>query len=329
MDKIDEGPACNKGHSFRAIAEARARKCRAEYLRLTNYDGYGHILSDEDGRRGANFLPSLRADILTAVTKRKKTGKGVDFGRTSQNMLSSQAMCFNLFVPLNRDRRLAAELLGRFIDGLRSVDEIEYEHTPHNSIFGDQSGKVGVDCDVLVHYTGRDRAKGLAVIETKYTETGFSICGFRKSNQEDPCPSITVVNDDYSNCRYKYKKKYAYWEVAEDSGLYHRQQLHVRPCPFGGSLWQLWTNLSLAYALAKQRRYSDFRYVVICPEGNTRLSRGTKVFSDFRLLLRRPDFFEVIYLEDIGEALRDRSVVHKSDPWADEFIERYCWRIRE
>lgn len=327
MGKINEGRVYTKGDSFRAVAEARARTYRAEKLHLTGYDYYGHRLTNEDGNRGENFLPSLRDDILRAVEERKANKKGVDFHRTSRNMLSSQAMCFNLFVPLNRDRRLAKELLNRFIAEIDSAEEIEYEYTPDNCIFGDQSGKGGVDCDVLVHYTTRNVAKGLVVIETKYAETEFSTCGFRKSGHKDPCPVATVVNDDYSNCRYTYKKNYAYWKVAEESGLYRKEKLHSHPCPFGGSLWQLWTNLSLAYALAKQKRCLEFRYVVICPKGNIKLSQGNKVFGDFESLLHRPEVFKVIYLEDLGEALKDNSVVQKCDPWVNEFVERYCWRV--
>lgn len=327
MDRIDDGAAYTKGNSFRAIAEARARKYRAYNLHCTNYDGYGHILTDEDGNRGLNFLPFLRHDILRAVRERSKDKKGVDFTRTSKNMLSSQAMCFNLFVPLNGDRRLAKELLHHFLDGISSVDGIEYEHTPKNSIFGDQSGRGGVDCDVLVHYTARDGAKGLVVIETKYVEYEFSLCGFRKSGQKDPCPATTTVTDDYSNCRYHYKKNYDYWRIAEESGLYRMEEIRSRPCPFGGPLWQLWTNLSLAYALARDKRYSAFKYAVICPKGNTKLSQGNKVFSDFASLLRTPEVFKVIYLEDIAMILTHESTLQQCEPWASEFIERYCWQV--
>ena len=330
VEKIDEGKAYTKGNSFRAIAEALARKYRAEKLRLKDYDAYGHRLTTEDGNRGENFLPSLRGDILRAVKERQAIRKGIDFARTSKNMLSSQAMCFNLFVPLNRDKQLAARLFHFLIGGIRSIDDdIAYEYTPCKCIFGDQSGKGGVDCDVLVRYVGKNGGKGLVVIETKYVETKFSTCGFRKYGQKDPCPVNTVVKDDYSNCRYHYKKNYSYWRVAGESSLYQMERLHSQPCPFGGSLWQLWTNLSLAYALAKENQYSEFKYVVICPRSNTILSQDNEVFDGFKSILRRPEVFKVIYLEDIGEALRDESVVQKRDPWIDEFISRYCWHGQE
>ena len=331
MHRIDEGPAYTKGKSFRAIAEARARKYRAHNLELGGYDRYGHVLTRDDADRGWNFLPSLKDEILGEVRERADKGKGVDFNRTSRNMLSSQAMCFNLFVPFKRDRLLASELLRHFVPGLDSVDDVRLEYTPDDLIFGDQSGIGGVDCDVLVRYTTEKGAKGLVVIETKYAETGFSGCGFRKPRQKDPCPISTVVDDDHSNCRYCYKKKYSYWKVGEKSGLYQRDKLHSGPCPFGGSLWQLWTNLSLAYALATQRQsgYSEFSYAVMCPQGNTKLTGSTEVFREFESLLHRPEVFKVIYLEHLGQVLKDNIPAPRCEPWVHEFVERYCWQLSE
>jgi len=120
MDEIDEGKVYTRGKSFRAIAEARARKYRAEKLCLKDYDLYGHVLTVKDGEKGKNFLLPLQEDILRAVKERQAIGKGVDFARTSKNLLSSQAMCFNLFVPLNRDKQLAAKLFNFLIGGIDS-----------------------------------------------------------------------------------------------------------------------------------------------------------------------------------------------------------------
>jgi hypothetical protein len=327
MDKIDEGKIFTKGKTFRAVAEARARKYRTQQLCLRNYDEYGHRITDEDGNSGKNFLPSLQEHILRAVEARADDGKGVDLKRTTKNLLSSQAMCFNLFVPLNKDQRLTAKLFNTLIGDIGSINDIDYEFTPLEHIFGDQSGKGGVDCDALVRYTDHRGQKGLIVIETKFVETEFSKCGFRKSGQKDKCPANTVVNDDYSNCRYHYKKHYHYWKVAGESELYRMDLLHSKPCPFGGSLWQLWTNLTLAYALAKEDHYSRFYYVVICPRSNTKLSADGQVFDDFKSLLRQPDIFRVLYLDDIGNALKKASDLQKPAPWVNEFVERYCWNI--
>ncbi|MBK7711925.1 MAG: hypothetical protein IPJ37_13900 [Bacteroidales bacterium] len=191
------------GKSFRAKAEANARNYRLTELHLTDYDKYGHILSTSDGNSGMNFLPSLRNHIYEEVLERNKKGKGVDINRTTKNMLSSQAMCFNLFAPLNQDKKAAAAFFTQLLGNVEEIiGDIEYEFTPSKTIFNDQSGKGGVDCDALLKYRDEKGLNKLLVIETKFVETEFSNCGFRQGEPENQCPKDTTVASDYSNCRY-------------------------------------------------------------------------------------------------------------------------------
>lgn len=321
---MNEGILYTKGNSFRAQAEAKARKHRAEILQLAEYDRYGHILTDQDAARGLNFLPSLRADILEAVRVRQLQGKGVDLNRTTKNMLSSQAMCFNLFVPLNRDKQLTSRLLSLFFNEPVVIDrDIAIECTPSNAIFGDQSGKGGVDCDALIRYVNSRNESGVIVCETKYVEREFSICGFRKSGQKNPCPVSTLVSDDFTMCRYKSIKSYKYWDLASESGLFKMDLLKSKPCPFGGSLWQLWVNMTLAYGIAKEEGADDFRYVVISPTANAALSANGEVFSLFSALLSDKNRFVVISIEDIVQKITGLSVADERISWAREFAQRY------
>jgi hypothetical protein len=323
--KIRHEEIYTKGKSFRAFAEAKARQYRANELKLSNYDIYGHILTDVDSKNGMNFLPSLRKEIYGEVLNRDEKGKGVDIDRTTKNMLSSQAMCFNLFVPLNRHKRLATSFFQRLIgDVLEITKDIEYEFTPSNSIFRDQSGRGGVDCDALLTYINKDGKHSLLVIETKFVEREFSICGFRKSNQKDPCPLETNVLSDFSNCRYHFKKGYNYWKVSDESNVFNMKVIQRNACPFGGYLWQLWTNLSLAYALAHEKGYDDFSYAVICPDENDKLLDNGKTFKEFRKLLNDPDRFKVIYLSDIMKAFESIEPDFPGNGWIKEFTNRYC-----
>lgn len=325
MEMIEEG-IYTTGNSFRAEAEAKARRYRFNVLHLSNYGEYGHILSDIDGEKGMNFLPSLREKIFSEVIKRDQRGKGVDIERTTKNMLSSQAMCFNLFAPLNLHKNFASAffrlLLGDFAEFTQDID---YEYTPSKSIFNDQSGKGGVDCDALLKYKNIHGKNSLLVIETKFVEKEFSSCGFRKKTQKDPCPRSTVVNPDFSNCRYHYKKYYNYWKVAKESDLFNMEYIQSIPCPFGSSLWQLWTNMSLAYAIAKEQAFDDFSYAVICPDKNDKLSNHEKKFNEFRKLLKNPSRFKVIYLSDIRKTFEKIEQDFPYVQWSKEFINRYCF----
>ncbi len=325
MVKFEEGIYAT-GNSFRAVAEAKARSYRLNVLHLSNYGDYGHILSDKDGEQGMNFLPSLRDEIFNSVVKRNQIGKGVDLERTTKNMLSSQAMCFNLFVPLSLDKKFATAFFRQLLGDCKEVtQDIDYEYTPSKSIFNDQSGKGGVDCDALLQYTNIHGKNSLVVIETKFVEKDFSFCGFRKKDHTDPCPLSTVVSPDFSNCRYHYKKYYNYWNVAKESNLFNMDIIQNSPCPFGGSLWQLWTNMSLAYAISKEKGFDEFNYAVICPDKNDKLSNHGEIFNEFRRLLRNPQKFKVIYLNDIRNAFE--RIEHDSPKmeWCKEFINRYCF----
>ncbi len=312
------------GKSFRAIAEFNARKYRILNLKLSKYDKYGHIFTDEDAEFGLNYLLSLRKEIKSAIEFRYAKGKGIDIQRTSKNMLSSQAMCFNLFVPLNLDKKIFSKLFDYLIGDVKEIhQDIDIEYTPPRTVFNDQSTIGGVDCDALLRYVNYSDEECLMVIETKYVEKEFSICGYRKSGQKDKCPVDTILKNDFSNCRYQYKKQYNYWKVAQDSGLYDMNKIEKMHCPFGGALWQLWTNFSLAYALARDNNKAEFNFVVIYPRKNIHLSEDGKVFSKFKSLLNHPEKFNVVYLEDIISALLDKKTVKSVPKWAIEFAEKY------
>ncbi len=172
-------------------------------------------------KKNGTFSPHSGSQIYAEVIARNKNGKGVDLNRTTKNMLSSQAMCFNLFAPLKHDKNFAKAFLGHLLGNVDEIiGSIEYEFTPSKTIFNDQSGKGGVDCDALLKYKDVNGNRKLLVIETKFVEPEFSNCGFRQGEIENQCPRDTNVASDFSNCRYHYKKKYNYWKVAEESNIF-------------------------------------------------------------------------------------------------------------
>lgn len=169
----DEGPVYTKGTSYRARAEARQRSVRATLG--VPCARYGHLLMPDDAAEGRNFVST---EAFAAARRRRDAGKGVA-QRTFDNMLSSQAMAFNIFAPLCGRLELAARTLGPFVPGLASVRSITIEHTPAADVFGDQTGLGGVDCDLLLEGKNDRGEKLVCVIETKFVEAEFSVCGFR------------------------------------------------------------------------------------------------------------------------------------------------------
>lgn len=321
---FDEGPAYTKGRSFRARAEARQREYRAHVLNV-GWSKWGHLLDAEATGSGKNFVVPA---AFSAAQARQVAGKGVA-ARTFENMLSSQAMCFNIFAPLTLDTDLATTVLRPFLPGLAQVLSIEIEYTPSNEVFGDQSGRGGVDCDLFIEGEHEEGGGLVAAIETKFVEPEFSICGFRKKDRvgkgQPVCPDDVIVGEAGEECLYSSRKGYLYWQRTGERKILAGGSTRPMRCPFGGPLWQLWVNLTLANVEADRRGVAHALYGVCAPASNDKVLRGGEVMAKFSSLLARPE--SVVFLEldsllrQIVETATGAAWQHK---WAQALADRYA-----
>ena len=316
----DEGPIYTRGQRYRARAEARQRRFRATVLGA-EHGRYGHLLCKEAADRGLNFVSE---EAFRAARARQAAGKGVA-QRTFDNMLSSQAMCFNLFAPLASRLDLAAEVLRPFIEGLQSVSAIHLEYTPAGDLFGDQTGRGGVDCDVLIEGV-TTRGRLVQVVETKFVEPEFSRCGFRKPGRarkgQEVCPEGVPLADDRRACLYARNKDYLYWSRTDEHAFLRDDAVPPQGCPFGDDRWQLWVNTALAYEEAARREAADVRFAVCASAQNTALLGGGAL-EHFRSLLRAPESVRLIDLDALLEHLGE-CVPSELSAWSDAMSERYA-----
>jgi hypothetical protein len=319
---LELGPVYTRGTLFRARAEARQREYRARELKV-GCSRHGHILDDESASAGRNFV---RDDIHRTARARAAAGKGVAAG-TFNNMLSSQAMCFNVFAPLEADLDLASAVLGPLL-GVAKVGRIVIEHTPMAEIFRDQGGRGGVDCDVLIEATDRDAASVVVVIETKFVEPDFSTCSFRDRKRLDKdkpyCPDEIAVSEDHRQCLYSARKSYAYWERSAEFATLARDKLPVVGCPFAGPEWQLWVNHTLARAEAAQRGAARAVFAVCAPASNEALLRGG-ILDCFQARLANRDTFRFLPLDDLLGQIRKMMEREPNERrnWASALSARY------
>jgi ribosomal protein L24E len=312
-----------KGTSFRARAEARQREYRAGILGV-GWSEHGHWLCEDAVARGANFVVP---EAFEAAQKRDRAGKGVG-ARTFKNMLSSQAMCFNLFAPLAGDMPLTARVLRSFLPWLGRVDAIHIEYTPSNEIFGDQTGLGGVDCDVLIEGTSDHGEATVVVLETKFVEPEFSVCSFchpkRIKEGKSYCSGAIPVRNDSGVCLYESQKHYRYWQRTIELGTLDASRLPTDECPFSGPLWQLWLNHVLAHAEAARRKTPRAVFGVVAPEANDALHRGLRIFEEFIHLLAEPSSFVFIGVDAFIQSLREvaESEAHH-DAWIEGLQARY------
>ncbi|MDQ3036508.1 MAG: hypothetical protein M3Y87_29185 [Myxococcota bacterium] len=317
----DLGAVYTRGASFRARAEARQREYRARVLRA-GWSWLGHILDEESAAAGKNFLTSAIHDAARERARRKGVAP-----QTFDNMLASQAMCFNLFAPLAADLDLAGAVLGPLLD-LATVRAIAIEHTPARDIFGDQSGRGGVDCDVLIDATARDGAAVLVTIETKFVEPDFSVCGFRNGKRlvegRPFCPDDTPVRTDRAACLYASLKGYAYWKRTDEFGTLAPDALPERGCAFAGSEWQLWVNHTLAHAEAARRDAARATFAVCAAASNDALL-GDGILDRFRARLASPQSFRFVSLDVLIDRITEVSATRGDDrrEWARGLAARY------
>lgn len=316
MAAEDLGPVYTPGNSFRARAEARQREYRHEVLGV-GWARHGHWL-DEASAAGANFVSPK---ILKAAQERQAQGKGVG-ERTFNNMLSSQAMCFNIFAPLAADLELAAEVFHQVLPAIAEVRSITIEYTPPNEIFGDQSGRGGVDCDVLVEAVDTQGRSTIVVIETKFVEPEFSTCGFRAAGRaakgQAVCPDDVALDADCSACLYSSRKGYKYWEQTWATGSLRKDALPKSGCPFAGPLWQLWVNHTLAHVEAHRRERAIF--AVCAPVANMALDAPRHLESFAELVADR----ETVALIELDELVAAIGQVGRRTDGHGALAQRYC-----
>lgn len=308
---MESRPIYKSGKSFRARAEARQRQYRTEVLKV-GYSKYGHLLNEEAQQNGDNFITSIAFE--TAI-ERQKQGKGVA-KRTFENMLSSQAMCFNIFVPLAKNTELSSAVFRQILPAVKTVDSIQFEYTPPNDIFKDQQGDSGVDCDLLVKCS-TDNGSMIIVIETKFVESEFSCCGFKSI-----CSKDITINKQNNFCLYTTHKGYLYWERTQEVQILQQSLLDSKECPFRGQLWQLWVNHVLAHIEAKRQKSLYAIFAVCAPENNNRL-KAVKKIEDFQKLLINPDSVINIGINNLLSIIGHEIRTSSDKEWHKNLLLRY------
>jgi hypothetical protein len=323
MDPPDElGPVYTRGTTFRARAEARQREYRVRVLGA-GWSEQGHWLDESSASRGLNFVVPA---AFEEAKLRAAAGKGVDPKRTFSNMLSSQAMCFNVASPLVRDLALATEVFGPFFPGLKEVRSIVFEYTPSNATFGDQTGRGGVDCDLLLDALWADGEAAIITVETKFVEPEFSACKFRAPGRaakgQAICPDDVGVAADREACGYT-RKGYKYWQRTASLSTLNADAVPEAGCPFAGPEWQLWVNHTLAHAEAEARRAKHARFAVCAPLANKALLKN-RILERFRDRLANPETFQFIPLDDLLGGIKVATASRaRLSGWAAALLARY------
>lgn len=247
----------------------------------------------EGDKHGGNFL---RPDIFQYAKFRcrdKRNVETIEEFRLFNNMLSSQPMCFNLFVPLRASVRRGDKYVNRVFQKLfpglnieRIVNvEIEYVPVPIEEYIDDKSA-----FDAFVEFRTKDGRKGCIAIETKYVDS---------LGKNDPT---------------RMDKKLP---IAREIGCFTATGLEriKTKCP------QIVRNFLLVEKYRLNHGFASSHSIVLALDED---KEADKEIKDFRTLLR-PAFqskMVKVSLQDFVDAIQEHSP-SKQQPWIKDFRKRY------
>lgn len=277
---------------FLKRARLHQSKFRAETLNL-DFDTYGNYLTKKDGEAGKNFYEGF--GIFEAVKKYRKYNKPL-----YSNMLRSEHIPFNLFIPLNDNKTLGKEIFNDFFDGvILTIDKIviEYAPAPKENYLND-----GTSFDAYIEYTHTDNSKGIIGIEVKYTEKEYKLT--KGSKQEND------INDKTSK----------YYTVTERCGLYKPNSVKLLPTD---KFRQVWRNhiLGESILLVDSDKFKHFTSLTIFPKENKHFIQTSKDYID--LLVDNKNKFIPLTYEDFFAVCNKHCVGNDYENWLNYLTKRY------
>lgn len=252
------------------------------------------ILSPDASQRGLIFCDIYRDLILKKVEK---------FGTSAlfSNMLRSEHMPFNIFVPMEEDLCNTKLLFNKIIGGgISDICHICIEFAGYM----DRSKYLndGTSFDVYVEYMDDDNQRGAIGIEVKYTENSYSI---KEKEKED----IKDINGLYR----KMTIKSGYFIADLDIEMFIKAH-HLR---------QIWRNHLLGYSMVDRGDIQHFHHIHLYPQGNTHFHQYA--IPEYKALLSqkgKDSFIDLTY-ESLFETMSLYFTSTKQKEWIKYLYQRY------
>lgn len=292
---MEIGKQFNKDSDFKRKARLHQSTYRANVLKV-GCDEFGNMLKEEDAKKGLNFYNDF--SILQAVQSRY----GVKYDKQLYaNMLRSEHITFNLFIPLLSDLEYAKNALNGFVsNSIHTITDIQiaYAPDPAKDYLDDRTS-----FDACVMYRLADGGTGILGIEVKYSEQEYPL---KKRSKED-----IDIHNPASN----------YWMVSIKSNLFakadEKKLIH-------DDFRQMWRNQLLGESIKQVDKIDYFTSIILYPGGNTHFARVVPAFSS---LLKKQGRFKGITYEDFFEALSKHANNTRYENWITYLRERYLFDL--
>ncbi|MBO4873784.1 MAG: hypothetical protein J5542_00535 [Bacteroidales bacterium] len=300
---------CKSDKPFKRAARSKQSWFREEYLKAgfdpsNKYGQYGAFLLPEDANLGFNFYEGFRSEILSAINKRYPKLSTEDHDGLYANMLRSEHIPWNIFIPMQTDLQATAKVFNDII-GESIIDEItdiRIEWAPEKT----QCLNDRTSFDTYVEFKHKGKLGGIG-IEIKYTEEGYRM---GKTERHE------VMENDQSR----------YAIVTRNCGLF-KQDIANKPirdtklCK--DEFRQIWRNHILGESMVMNHMLDRFYSITLYPSGNPHFTDYLPKYKEFLTEYGISTFKFITY-----EWLIERLKVHfsnntKAQAWIEYLQTRY------
>jgi len=278
---------------FLSKARLHQSKYRAEILNV-DCDTYGNYLLLDDGGTGLNFYSGF--GVFEAVKARyPKYSKPL-----YSNMLRSEHIPFNFFIPLNNDKGFCKNVFNEILSvEIISIDSIKIEYAPN------PSKKYLYDAtsfDAYIEYTTTYTTKGIIGIEVKFTEREYSISKDSKEKNDIDNPNSL------------------YYQRTKECRLFRQEDI---PKLKTDNFRQVWRNhlLGESILIEDKDNFSHFTSMTFFPKDNLHFTKVSKEYMN--MLLRNENNFIPITYEYFFELLKKYCPNDNYRNWIDYLEMRY------
>ena len=277
------------------LEKARLHQSKFRAFKLNvSYDNYGNYLKPEEASERLNFYNDF--DIFAEVKKRYPNYSKPLYA----NMLRSEHIAFNLFVPFKTDLDFGKRVLNDLLSGqILSIDKVEIEYTPFpaNKYLNDKTS-----FDTYIEYTNTDNQKGIIGIEVKYTE------------HEYPWKSGSKQEVDIKD------KNSKYYLISKQCGLYKSDTIEKL---ITDKFRQVWRNqlLGESIVIKNNEQFKHFTSVTIFPKSNLHFIEISKEYLN--MLDNNYDRFVPITYEDFLSLCERHKPNDRFAKWLTYLSDRY------
>lgn len=308
---------CASDSAFKRAARRHQSDYRCKVLGCEHdashrFGKYGAYLKWNDAKVGKNFYLPYWPKIEKAIKDRYPESQPWQLAPIYANMLRSEHIPFNIFVPMRDDMEAAKRVFGEII-GIEQIDrilDILIEYAPEKQFALND----GTSFDVFVPYQHKDGKLGGIGIEIKYTEVGYPL---KKGSKEER--DVLGENKEYV-------------KFTSESGYYKDSHVPLSQSPLiENNFRQIWRNHILGASMMDNNNieYPLYRFnsVTIFPSKNEHFAH---VIPDYEALLTEygKKSFKGVTYEDFFDILDKYYITNGFSQWISYLRSRYLFQWR-